>query len=470
MREKDARRSYLLGTVCLAILAPLFLLAHIRAEERLSQLHAARHAGQCDWARTEGMLVAQPGGQPPLLLTARELPKEVQAFLRNRSLVSRVHRVESVESMPPPPPGSPCEQVEHGVLLKPDAKPDNFFHAFSDYVFLAYAEALRSGWISGRALQEQAATNVTLRLFARQEWGYSDGSVHGAGMLQWLVPRGVESVQGQEWPAGCACFRRMAVANEFVDSDTTATASWNTHFRSPHRMRDTHRAARAFRADMVTHHLGAQEARRLLRRPKQEFLRGACTGKEPVRVGFIQRRKSRFLWGLEAEVAKAVERMPGWRVDFRVLRFEELSAAEAIAAVADLHVLGGIHGAGLAHSAFLRAGATLLEISQEPQCYWRGMYFRSMAHSVGAGHIKHCTPYAQVVTKPWPRHDRLTVQRFADKHMQTGEGMKDHWMLIKDAHSINLRAHEIHQMLEEAVGTMCGGFLQGEEESERGDF
>ena len=37
MRKNDARRSYLLGAACLAILAPLFLLAHISAEERLSQ-------------------------------------------------------------------------------------------------------------------------------------------------------------------------------------------------------------------------------------------------------------------------------------------------------------------------------------------------------------------------------------------------------------------------------------------------
>lgn len=404
-----------------------------------------------EWRDTEGVLVVVGEGELPVLVTAREMHPEMAKFLLDWKVVSGVRAAREV---PFPRGDRECEHVEHGILMQPQARANNFFHVMCDYIFPAYGAALRAGWVSAEEALSGRSTNATLRIFTSWSSQYDRG-MPGRAMIGWLVPYGIE----RAGDISCVRFRRFAVAAEFLTGEGLAAPSWNAAFRGHRRMLDTGRAARAFRAELLARHVGTEGTLRVLARTSDEFIGPVCAGREPFRLGIIQRRGSRFLRDPEGEARKMQQKMLPWQIDVRVIFFEDMSAGEAALAAANVHALLGVHGAGMSHAMFLSRGATLLEVVQESMCYWPGTYFRNMAHGVGARHLKYCTPAELVETRENPVFPREFMERFARDHMVNATSVHPQHAFGWDTKSIRVPAHEMVHMVSEALGGMCGDHL-----------
>jgi protein O-GlcNAc transferase len=103
---------------------------------------------------------------------------------------------------------------------------------------------------------------------------------------------------------------------------------------------------------------------------------------EIVSVTYIQRTNTRKLIN-ETEHIESLKKIP--HISLEVVDFEKLTFPRQLGIVRRTDVLVGVHGAGLAHTLFLRPGSAIVEIQPEG---FKHQGFRNLAQLMDVGYFR----------------------------------------------------------------------------------
>ena len=129
------------------------------------------------------------------------------------------------------------------------------------------------------------------------------------------------------------------------------------------------------------------------------------------------------------------------RVSIANITFENLSARETVAAMAEVHVFVSVHGAGMTNTFFMNRGAAVVEIIPFPLCsckspdyfYGMGGYYHGSSLALGLKHYSHCVS---------PFHTK-----WKEKPTDISNAGKCSWKHLHAVDSVDIDIHEFVSLM-----------------------